>query len=181
MYSTIVIQTASGSEQRVARWQRGRQKFSVEYGPRTPASMAIVAAFFRARGGKARGFRLKDWTDYTCTDEALTNPYPNKTIQLKKTYTSGGVSEARLIQKPCNNATFVLKCNTVPMVVTTDYSIDYTTGIITLVATPASGDVFTWSGEFDVPVRFDTDQMDLHAISVGGQSWSNIPMIEVLV
>lgn len=39
-------------------------------------------------------------------------------------------------------------------VVTTGYVVDNTSGIVTLTATPANGVVVSWSGEFDVPMRF---------------------------
>lgn len=41
-------------------------------------------------------------------------------------------------------------------------------------------DVLTWTGEFDVPVRFDIDQMKMTQVAVGIRSWDSIPIIEDL-
>lgn len=39
-------------------------------------------------------------------------------------------------------------------VLTTGYTVDNTTGVVTLTSTPANGVVVSWSGEFDTPVQF---------------------------
>ena len=57
---------------------------------------------------------------------------------------------------------------------TGNWSLDDTTGIITTVTNTLTVDF-----EFDVPVRFDTDQMDLSVESYGASSWGSIPLIEV--
>jgi hypothetical protein len=41
-------------------------------------------------------------------------------------------------------------------------------------------DLLDWSGEFDVPVRFDTDEMKLIAPSSEVRDWNDIPIIELL-
>lgn len=50
---------------------------------------------------------------------------------------------------------------------------------------PQSADALTWAGEFDVPVRFDTDQMDSTIISRSGSSfvvgWDSIRLVEIRV
>lgn len=46
---------------------------------------------------------------------------------------------------------------------------------------PQTDDALTWSGEFDVPVRFDTDQMNTGLDHYNLYSWNQIPLIEVRV
>jgi uncharacterized protein (TIGR02217 family) len=50
---------------------------------------------------------------------------------------------------------------------------------------PQASDAFTWSGEFDVPCRFDTDQMrGVIANKSGGQyvvDWESIPIVEIRI
>ncbi len=176
-YNTVVIVTSSGQEQRIGTWGVGRLMWDVAHGQKTPAQMTALVAFFRARGGRARGFRFKDWTDYSVAGQALTNPYPATAMQLVKTYTSS-VTETRKILKPVSGTVTILK-NAVALVLTTDYTIDYTTGIVTLVA-PVNGAAYTWSGQFDVPVRFDTDVMKYSGDAVTIQSWNSIPVVELL-
>lgn len=40
-------------------------------------------------------------------------------------------------------------------------------------------DVWDWTGEFDVPVRFDTDQMKLVQEDVLVRAWEGIPIVEI--
>jgi uncharacterized protein (TIGR02217 family) len=64
-----------------------------------------------------------------------------------------------------------------------DYDLDAATGIVTFRAgrIPASGAVVTAGFTFDVPVRFDTDflEVDLTAFEAG--AIPNIPLIEIRV
>jgi uncharacterized protein (TIGR02217 family) len=179
-YSTTVISTASGDEQRIAAWAGAHRRWDISFDDRDPARMDALLAFFVARSGRLRGFRFKDWSDYKATAEALVDPYPTgSTIQLTRTYTDTGDTEVRNITKPVNNGSFVLYKDGTALTVTTDYSIVYTTGIVTLVSCIAAA-VYTWSGEFDTPVRFDTDVMDMRQEAVTQRSWS-VPIVEVLV
>lgn len=45
---------------------------------------------------------------------------------------------------------------------------------------PQATEALTWSGEFDVPARFDTDRLDAEIIGPGPiLSWGSIPIVEV--
>lgn len=179
MYSTVVNEGRNGSEARQSLWGAGRCRYDIGYSLRTKAVMQTVVAFFRARGGRRQGFRFKDWLDYTATDEALPNPYPATTIQLQKTYSSGSASEVRRIYKPVAG-TVVLKMNGVVKANPAFWTIDTTTGVVTIVGAFGGGDVFTWTGEFDVPVRFDTDRMAVAQEAVQINNWDGVPLIEIL-
>jgi uncharacterized protein (TIGR02217 family) len=67
-YLTSVVSMASGYEQRNANWSAARGKWNVASGLKHQAQLNTLIAFFRARKGKAYGFRFKDWTDYKVTD-----------------------------------------------------------------------------------------------------------------
>lgn len=58
-----------------------------------------------------------------------------------------------------------------------------TTGSGVARAFPQADETLTWEGEFDVPVRFDTDQMMLSADTRSGgsliSSWGGVPLVEV--
>lgn len=43
---------------------------------------------------------------------------------------------------------------------------------------PQASDALTWAGEFDVPVRFDTDEMRVSIDSYNIYSWGQIPLVE---
>ncbi len=44
---------------------------------------------------------------------------------------------------------------------------------------PQAADVLTCSGQFDVPTRFDTDEMKIQCIGPDNYQWGDIPMVEV--
>ena len=43
---------------------------------------------------------------------------------------------------------------------------------------PQASEALTWSGDFDVPCRFDTDQMRTSILTSWLHSWGNIPVVE---
>ena len=59
------------------------------------------------------------------------------------------------------------------------WSVDTTTGLITFTTAPANGAAITAGFEFDVPVRFDTDQLDVTLDIERLGSITSIPLIEV--
>jgi uncharacterized protein (TIGR02217 family) len=176
MYNTVVVVGSSGAEQRVSQWQNARLRWDVSQALKGQAQIEELIAFFRARDGKARGFRFKDWTDYRCTDAPLSVSVGATTVQLTKTYASGGVSKVRKITKPVAG-TVVIKKNGATLAGCT---VDTTTGVVTLPAAAQAGEAYTWSGQFDVPVRFDTDEMRFTAEDALVRSWEAIPLVELL-
>ena len=70
-YATDVVVTGSGFEQRNVRWAQARGKWDVGSGVRNRAHMEALVAFFRARKGRAYGFRYKDWTDFRAMDQII--------------------------------------------------------------------------------------------------------------
>ncbi len=70
-YSTDVIITYSGHEQRNSNWADARCRFNVAYGVKTADQVADLISFFRARKGQSEGFRYKDWTDFEAFGETL--------------------------------------------------------------------------------------------------------------
>lgn len=46
---------------------------------------------------------------------------------------------------------------------------------------PQSNQTLTWSGEFDVPCRFDTDELKASIVVFQTYSWSGVPILEIRV
>ena len=173
MYLTDVVTTASGREQRNSRWSRGRSSYDIASGVKTEAQWEALIAFFRARRGMAVGFRFKDWSDYKAISQPLKDLGGNE-YQLVKQYVSGSAVYERKISKPVAGS---VKLYANSILQASGWSIDSTTGIIT---TSISG-TLTVDFEFDVPVRFDTDEMAISVDSFDAGNWSSIPLIEVRV
>jgi uncharacterized protein (TIGR02217 family) len=178
-YSTDVVIVQSGFEQRNANWSQARARYNVAHGVKTQTQLDALIAFFRARKGRADGFRFKDWADYKATGQNIGTGNGTATVfQLKKTYVSGSVTETRIVTKPVSGTINIYK-NAVLQV--SGYTADTTNGQITFSVAPANGVIVTADFEFDVPVRFDTDRLSASLDTYGSHSWNDIPIIELRV
>lgn len=178
-YSTDVVITGSGFEQRNINWSQARCKYQAAHGVKNENQMKRLLAFFRARRGKAYGFRFKDWLDYTGTGEIIgVGDGTTTAFQLIKTYTDdAGYTEVRKIRKPVEGTVKVY----VDSVRQTALSVNATTGIMTFTVAPAQNAVIKADYEFDVPVRFDTDHCPQSIKEWDLYSWDNIPLIEIRI
>ena len=183
---TQIVEMASGDEERNGSWADSRRHYDASYGIRKADDLAAVTAFFEARRGQLYGFRWKDWADYksglpsanpTAVDQPIgTGNGALTTFQLVKLYTSGAQSWTRTITKPVAG-TVALALNGVPQI--TGWTVNTTTGVVTFSTNPAPGVAITAGFEFDVPVRFDTDSLDVTLDFERLGSITSIPLIEV--
>lgn len=186
-FKTTIFTADSGYEQRNIDWQAVRGEYDVGQSIKTRAQMDNLEAFFMNRRGRAFGFRFKDWTDFTISQQTIgTGTGAQHAFQLIKTYTSSQIESGethtydRKITKPNWNTVAGVTVDNVVKVSPGDYSVDYTTGIITFVVAPAAGKVVkVGAAEFHVPVRFDTDHLDVTQEFWETMTWPNIPLVEV--
>ena len=168
-FATVIQESVSGQEQRVKVWARCRAKYDIAYSVLNSedpvGSYKAVLALFYAHNGRLRPFRFKDWGDFQASDTWFgTGDGSDTTYQLTKTYdpqqillgSPGSFTYTREIY--LLSSTPVIKVNGVTQTVTTHYTIG-ATGLVTFVSPPASGHALTWTGEFDIPVRFDVDYL----------------------
>ncbi len=165
MYSVAIIERASGVETRNRNWSRPLSTYTATVGPRSEDDVQEALEFYHAVGGRAYGFRFKDAADFlSCrvgeTPTMLDQPLelapglsPDE-YQLPKEYTAGSLTQVREIYKPVEGTILIADAG-VLKTETTHYVIDYTTGLVSFLYSPAGA--LTWGGEFDVPVRFDSD------------------------
>lgn len=182
-FKTFIFEGQSGIEQRHQAWARHRHRYDVSYDIRDKDSMDTVRAFFYNVKGRATGFRFKDWSDYELTDENIgTGDGAETVFPITKTYTSGASTYVRRIFKPIASG-LVVKVDGVTQTLTTDYTVNTTTGVITFTGggTPGSGLAVTVTCEFDVPVRFDTDQLAAAHDGWLQESWGSIPLVEIII
>ena len=176
-YSTDIIITNSGYEQRNINWADSRGYYNVAHGVKTKEQMEVLIAFFRARKGRAYGFRFKDWSDYAAQGQNIaTGDGVSVEFQLKKFYESGGETYVRDIKKPVDNSVYIYVDD---VLITSGLTVDNTSGIVTFDAAPLNGAIITADFEFDVSVRFDTDRLSASLDSYGVHSWANIPLVEI--
>ena len=183
---TQIVELASGDEERNASWANSRRRYDVAYGIRRADDLAAVVAFFEARNGRLHGFRYKDWADYksglpsqsiTPTDQQIgTGTGSMKTFQLVKRYISGAQSWTRTIAKPVADTVRVALGMVEQM---SGWTVDATTGVLTFTTAPANGVIVRAGFEFDVPVRFDTDVLDVTLDIERLGSITSIPLLEI--
>ena len=183
---TQVVELASGDEERNASWANSRRRYDVAYGIRRADDLAAVVAFFEARNGRLHGFRYKDWADYksalplqaiTATDQQIgTGTGSLQTFQLAKRYTSGAQTWVRTIAKPVAGPVRVALGMVEQM---SGWTVDTTTGVITFTTAPANGVIVRAGFEFDVPVRFDSDTLDVTLDFERLGSITAIPLLEI--
>lgn len=165
---TQIVELGSGAEERNASWADSRRRYDVSYGIRRADDLHAVVEFFEARLGRLYGFRFKDWSDYksglpsrAISDEDQVLGYgtgARTTFQLRKRYGTDAHHWWRTIKKPVSG-TVRLGVNGIEQF--SGWTVDSTTGLVTFDAAPALGAVITAGFEFDVPVRFDSDLMDV--------------------
>jgi uncharacterized protein (TIGR02217 family) len=184
LWSTNVVTTAGGHERRNQNWSASRGRWNVGSGLKTRDDLAALIAFFRARRGRAFAFRFKDWSDFQMPRQQIgTTDGTTATFQIVKTYTSGPASQVRTIQLP---VTGTVRCwvNNIERTLgggTNEFQVNTTTGVITLgtgLRSPA-GNAVEASCEFDVPVRFDADELGLTLENFFQGQWADIPVVEV--
>lgn len=173
-FRTEVVVTGGGHESRNIVWSTPLARWNIGHLIKTLADFEGMIAFFYARQGRARGFRFKDWLDFQVTDGVIIASAAGgeTSAQLVKIYTSGAVSFVRIITKPVSG-TVSAKKNGSPFTVTPDFN----TGIITFAALSAS-DQLTATFEFDVPVRFDSDDADWEYPGLNRRNWPTIVLTE---
>ena len=183
LFKTTVLIAASGDEQRIPEWDICRGEWDIGYGIRGKVLLLEVIAFFRAVMGKAFAFRFKDWGDFESGTDANFGTGDGSTVQfqLKKTYSSFSDvpaivrSYVRIIKLPRSSG-LVIKVNGTPTVL---YTL-LTGGIIQFNSAPANGHALTWTGEFDVPVRFDLDKVACTMEQADFGAIRGIRLVEVL-
>lgn len=188
----IVESPESGHDYRIARRDASKRRYEYPLGNRSKAEIAQVVAFIEASLGAFTSFRLRDAVDCTSSADGESTPTAfdqvvgvgdgsRTTFQLSKTYTYGNTSRVRAIKKPVEGSVVVAVNGSV--LDPSEYSVDTTTGVITLDQAPELSDVVTAGFVFDVPVRFDLDtERWLRVVSpaVGVASVENIGFVEVI-
>jgi len=148
-----------------------------------------LVAFFHARAGRAYAFRFKDWSDYyvgliagtlaydvTTAQQFGTGDGSATVFQLTRSYTSGSTTRVRKITRPVAGSVKVYFGSTEQ---TSGWSIDNSTGLVTFATAPSNTTVIKWAGQFDVPVRFDTDDMALNIESIQVGNWSGVQIVGI--
>lgn len=182
-----VVSLRSGFEQRNTTWANSRRSYNIGLGIRDIDDVYNVIDFWEGRRSGLRAFRFKDWSDFkSCrpngtpsnTDENMLL-LTTTTFQLQKVYSVALNPWTRDINKPVDNGTITIKDDTGDLIEITDYTVDYTTGIVTFgvapTGTPSAG------FEFDVPVRFKDEELQISVELAQVGAVPDVGLIEVRI
>lgn len=186
---TTVVPLRSGQESRNAERSRAKHYYTAPFQNINEEHRHLVISAFNACQGRLHSFRFFDRMDYLLDDQIIGtgDGSSEQQIQLVKTYPFGASSVQRRITKPIDAATnygrgertlgaapaWILTADNVEF---SDWSINYSTGLVTLTA--GDGEVIRATGWFDVPVRFDQDRLMFARGNVNAHS-TDIELVEV--
>ncbi|MDG5748242.1 DUF2460 domain-containing protein [Qipengyuania sp. XHP0207] len=179
-FSTSVAVTASGHERRNALWSDARLRYDVGPGIRSERELGTLLAFFRARHGPARGFRFRDPYDFSSHamidapgpgDQPLgTGDGGTTRFQLAKYYGE----QRRTITRPRSETIRI----SVDGIETAGFTYEGK-GWIRFDVAPAAGADIRAGFEFDVPVRFAEDRLDVSGTSFAAGEAPSVPLVEL--
>lgn len=183
-FSTSISVTASGHERRNSLWSDARIHFDVGPGIRSEDELSELIAFFRARRGAARGFRITDPFDFSSNGMTGTPTMIDQPIgmgdglaadfRLTKSYGTGSEPQVRPITRPI--------ASTVMISVNGTLSLDWSLGeggLISFFEAPPPGAEVRAGFLFDVPVRFAEDRIDISGVNFDAGEAPSIPLIEL--
>jgi uncharacterized protein (TIGR02217 family) len=184
-FSTRVIESVSGHEQRSTQWADARMSFDAGPGVRSETDIATLIAFFRARRGAARGFRFRDPFD-SGSGAFGTSPTPFDQVigtgdgigtgfALRKAYGAPGDAQIRRITRPVEGS--------IRIAVDGDELAEgwqhLGLGEIGFDAPPDAEAVVTAGFLFDVPVRFAEDRLEVDRETFAAGIVPSVPLVEI--
>jgi len=182
-FTTQITQLSSGQEYRNAPRALPRRKYDAIAGVKSNKQLTELIQFFISRKGRLHSFRFLDPFDNRSCSIERTPSHLDQTLgqgdgetsefQLVKDY--DGLS--RPITKPVENTVLIAVNGQV--VETSEFSINYLTGVVTFTAPPVPGATITAGYSFDTVVRFETDFLDMTLEDFGAGQMRSLPMAEL--
>lgn len=175
-----IIRDFSGHEFRNLNAEDSVRQYRATMKGKTRAQSAELYKFVMARGVSAQSFNHKDHFDYSVSiDEGVVVALGNGQFQLYKRYASTGNRDRKVLKLDVSD--LVVKAGAVTLTLTTHYTVDATTGIVTMVGSPTTTPT-AWSvGLYYTPVRF-VGPFSIRSLDEDPElfTWGAFGMVEVL-
>ncbi len=185
---TEIVTLSSGHEQRNTRWADSRRTYNAGYGVKSLDDVQKVLAFFEQQRGRLYGFRWKDHADFkSCPpskvpasdDQVLgSGDGTRQLFQLIKSYGNGSTEYRRTISRPVDGTVSVSIDGNI-QADNIDYTMDMSTGVISFITAPPMNAVVTAGFEFDVPVRFGSDKIEVNLDAFNAGQVPDISIVEI--
>lgn len=180
-FSTAIVTTASGAEQRSSGWADARLRFDAGPGVRSEAEVGELIAFFRAMRGAATAFRFEDPFDHSSAGlsgvpgafdqvvgvgDGLRTEFP-----LTKDYDG----QVRRITRPVAGS---VRVSVDGAEVVEGWTLAEK-GVLRFDAAPGNGAEVRAGFRFDVPVRFAEDALSVSLATFAAGEVPSVPLMEV--
>ncbi len=181
-FLTQIAATVSGEEQRSSVWAQGRLRYDAGLGVRSENDLRVVQRFFRARKGRAHGFRFRDPLDFCSGDGDVPGPYDEylgegdgvrTDFALLKRYGDGDDAELRRITR-VEQETLRVAVDGVEAVA--GWSVE-DGGLLRFEHAPVGA--VTAGFLFDVPVRFQEDRLEVSLENWRAGDVPSVPLVEI--
>lgn len=155
VWKTSGAKSGSGHRATNRDWLYPLHRFDISHAVKTRDQFESLLALAWVVGGSADGFRMRDWADFRLTPATSNLVHiTGSQWQTHRIYSIGGRTATRPIRKLVADPVVTRTRSGIESTATT--TSDLNTGVIT-VAGHVSGDTYTCTGEFDVPVHFESD------------------------
>ena len=185
-----IVELANGFELINHPWSRSKRRYFISFGSKAVHEIAELVSFFEARAGNKYGFRFKDWGDYKSCSVSSKISETDQLIEigngissdfyLIKRYGDTERQVSRFIQKP-RPLTVLIALNGELQTENVHYQIDCSLGKVVFATPPESGVEITAGFEFDIPVRFNTDQMLVKYTDFGVAEIPDLELVEIFL
>jgi uncharacterized protein (TIGR02217 family) len=153
---TRVKDLENGNEKRDGKWSQSKRRFTAQYAEWDRAMRADLLDTIEAMEGQLYAFRFKDHNDYKVKGQPIgLAPAGSAAVQLVRTYTKGPKTTTRTITKPVASKVKVYQDGVLKAV-----TVGGLTGLLVPTTAWDEGAELTADFEFDVPVRFATDEVE---------------------
>jgi uncharacterized protein (TIGR02217 family) len=185
-----IVALTSGREKRNARFSQSQHHYDAGTGVKSLDDLHDIVTFFEARRGSLHAFRFRDPFDRkscrpgetpSAYDQAVgTGDGATDRYKLVKTYGTGADAYHRLIRKPVI-ATLRVAVGETELSTPGAFTFDDATGEVVFAAgsIPGDGLAVTCGYEFDVPVRFDAERLEISLKAFKAGQIPSIPLVEV--
>ena len=178
-FNTEINTSKNLNEQRIKLLDYCYNVYEIDYKNLTSKNLEKIISFFSLVKGRYSNFRFKDWLDYKVSDQIIGIYSDSNEFQLIKNYSidsSHNQIYTRTITKPVEDTVKVYVNN----IENDNFTIDNATGILTIKSKLSEGDIITASFEFDVHVRFFSDELVIKNITKNISKIEELKLIEIL-
>lgn len=180
-FNTEINKTKNFTEQRITLNNDCYNTYTLNYNNLTHYNLEEIVSFFNIVKGRYSTFRFKDWSDYKVINQLIDSYNGLNNFQLKKTYSINLLDNTQVfytknITKPVKDKVKIY----INSIETTNFTMDYNTGIFNINNTLSENDIISADFEFDINVRFFSDELRIVNKTKNISEIKDLKLIEVL-